>query len=106
MEQQGIIKKVTEPTSRVNSMVVNEKMSGKFRICVDPKDLTKREYYQLPTQEDITCRLARVKYFSKLDAEQGFWQIPLDNDSSYLTTFNAPHGRYHFNVILFGFNFA
>ena len=69
-------------------MVVNEKKSGKLRICVDPKDLNKhvkREYYQLPTQEDITCRLAGVKYFSKLDANQGFWQIPLDNESSYLT---------------------
>ena len=63
MEQLGIIKKVTEPTSWVNSVVVNEKKSGKLRICVDPKDLNKyvrREYYQLPTQEDITCRLAGV----------------------------------------------
>ena len=102
MEQQGITKKVTDPTSWV-------KKSGKLRICVDPKDLNmyvKRENYQLPTQEDITCRLAGVKYFSKLDAYQGFWQIPLDNESSYLTTFNTPHGRYHFTVIPFGFNFA
>ena len=77
MEQQGIIKNVTEPTSWVNSMVVNEKKSRKLRICVDPKDLNKyvkRGYYQLPTQEDITCRLAGVKYFSKLNANQGFWQ--------------------------------
>ena len=109
MEQQSIIKKVTEPTSWVNSMVVNEKKSGKLRICVDPKDLNKyvkRECYQLPTQEDITCRLAGVKYFSKLDANQGFWQIPLDNESSYLTNFNTPHGRYRFTVVPFGFNFA
>ena len=41
IEQQSIIKKVTEPTSWVNSMVVNEKKSGKLRICVDPKDLNK-----------------------------------------------------------------
>ena len=41
MEQLGIIKKVMEPTSWVNSMVVNEKKSGKLRICADPKDLNK-----------------------------------------------------------------
>ena len=87
-------------------MVVNEKKSGKLRISVDPNKYVKREYYQLATQEDITCRLAGVKYFSKLDANQGFWQIPLDNESSYLTTFNTPHGKYHFTVIPFGFNFA
>ena len=74
MEQQGIIKKVTETTSWVNSMAVNERKSGKLRICVGPKDLNKyvkREYYQVPAQEDITCRLAGVKYFSKLDADGG-----------------------------------
>ena len=60
----------------------------------------------MPTQEDITCRLAGVTYFSKLDANQGFWQIPLDNESSYLKTFNTPYGRYSFTVIPFGFNFA
>ena len=109
IEQQGMIKKVTEPTSWNNSVVVNKKKLGKLKICIDPKDLNsyvKTEYYQLPSQEDIICRLAGVKYFSKLDDSQGLWQIPLDNESSYLTTFNTPHGRYHFTVILFGFNFA
>ena len=49
MESRGIIKKVNEPTAWVNSMVVNEKRSGKLRICIDPRDLNKalrREHYQ------------------------------------------------------------
>ncbi|CAB4045861.1 Hypothetical predicted protein, partial [Paramuricea clavata] len=41
MESRGIIKKVNEPTAWVNSMVVNEKRSGKLRICIDPRDLNK-----------------------------------------------------------------
>jgi transposase InsO family protein len=65
-----------------------------------------REHYQLPTQEEITSRLAGAKYFSKLDATSGFWQMPLDEDSSYLTTFNTPFGRYRFTVVPFGVTFA
>ncbi len=71
MEANGIIKKVDGPTAWVNSMVVNEKRSGKLRICIDPRDLNKailREHYQLPTQQEITSRLTGAKYFSKLDA--------------------------------------
>ena len=36
MESQGVIKKVTQPTPWVNSMVVNEKRNGDLRICIDP----------------------------------------------------------------------
>ena len=99
---------MNEPTAWVNSMVVNEKRNGKLRICIDPRDLNKallREHYQLPTQQEITSRLAGAKYFSKLDATSGFWQMPLDEDSSYLTTFNTPFGRYRFTVP-FGVTFA
>ena len=109
MERKGIIKKVEEPTPWVNSMVVNEKKSGKLRICIDPRDLNKvieREPYQLPTQQEITSRLAGARYFSKLDATSGYWQIPLDEESSYLTTFNSPMGRYRFQVVPFGIVFA
>ncbi|XP_046857694.1 uncharacterized protein K02A2.6-like [Xenia sp. Carnegie-2017] len=109
MESKGIIKKVNEPTAWVNSMVVNEKRSGKLRICIDPRDLNKallREHYQLPTQQEITSRLTNAKFFSKLDANSGFWQMPLDEESSYLTTFNTPFGRYRFTVIPFGVVFA
>ena len=102
MKSKGIIKPVNEPTAWVNSMVVNEKRNGKLRICIDPRDLNKalpREHYQLPTQPD-------AKYFSKLDATSGFWQMPLDEDSSYLTTVNTPFGRYRFTVVPFGVTFA
>jgi hypothetical protein len=70
MEANGLIQKVDGPTAWVNSMV-NEKRSGKLRICIDPRDLNKailREHYQLPTQQEITSRLTGAKYFSKLDA--------------------------------------
>ena len=64
------------------------------------KNLTK------PSQQEITSRLARAQYFSKLDATSGYWQILLDEESSYLTTFNSPMGRQRFQVVPFGIVFA
>ena len=78
-------------------MVVYEKKSGKLRIRIDPRDLDtvmEREPYQLLTQQEITSRLGGARSFSKLDATSGYWQIPLEEESSYLTTFNSPmHAR-------------
>ncbi|CAB4009628.1 Transposon Ty3-G Gag-Pol poly [Paramuricea clavata] len=84
MERKNVIRKVEKPTDWFISMVVVEKPNGKLRICLDPKHLNKaikREHFQLPTIEDITTRMANAKWFSQLDANHGYWQIPLDKDS-------------------------
>ena len=44
--------------------------------------------------------------FSKLDATHGYWQIPLDESSQLLTTFNTPFGRYFFTRMPFGIKSA
>ena len=35
-------------------------------------------------------------------ANYGYWQIPLDGDRQFLTTFNSPFGRYCFQRMPFG----
>ena len=40
--------------------------------------------------------------FSKLDANSGFWQIPLAKSSRPLTSLITPFGRYQFNKLPFG----
>lgn len=106
MESSGVIKKVEEPTDWVNSLVVVEKpKSIKLRVCGDPRHLNKailREHFQLPTLENIATRLSGAKIFSKLDANHGYWQIPLDEESQLLNTFNSPFGRYCFMRMQFG----
>jgi transposase InsO family protein len=47
-----------------------------------------------------------AKYFSILDARSGYWNIPLDKNSSLLTTFNTPFGRYRYTRLPFGLNIA
>ena len=41
-------------------------------------------------------------YFTKLDTHHGYWSIILDQESSLLTTFNSPFGRYSFLQLPFG----
>ena len=80
-----------------------------MRICLDPRNLNKaikREHFPLPTIEEVTARMPNAKVFSVLDAKSGFWQIPLDESSSLLCTFNTPHGRYKFKRLPFGIKSA
>lgn len=105
MESMGIIEKVTEPTEWCAPMVPVAKM----RICVDLKRLNenvKREKFTLPTLEDILPKLAKSTVFSSLDAESGFWQIALEENSACLTTFITPLSRYCFKRLPFGITSA
>ena len=90
-------------------MVVVLKKSGAVRICVDLKSLYEnvlREPHPILQTDDTLAQLAGASYFSKLDANSGFWQIPLADESRPLTTFITPFGRYHFNKLPFGISCA
>ena len=106
MVKDKIIRRVTEPTDWVNSIVVVEKpKTGKLRICLEPKALNeaiRRPHFQMPTLDDITSKLACAKYFSILDITHAYWNVQLDEQSSLLTTFNTPFGRYCYLRLPFG----
>ena len=109
MEQLGVIAPVQEPTPWCSGMVVVPKPNGQVRICVDLTQLNKsvcRERYLLPAVEQILSQLAGATVFSKLDANSGFWQIPLAPESTLLTTFITPFGRYCFHRLPFGITSA
>lgn len=108
MEDLGVIVKQTDPTDWVNSMVTVVK-PNKLRICIDPQDLNnaiKREHYPLRTVEEKTAEMPNAKVFSILDANHGFWQVQLDEESSKLCTFNTSYGRYRFLRLPFGVSSA
>ena len=72
---------------------------------MDLKPLNKyvlRETHPLPKVDKMQAQLSGAKVFSKLDANIGYWQIPLTDESKLLTTFITPQGRYCFNKLPFG----
>lgn len=65
-----------------------------------------REKFILPSVDQTLGMLTGAQYFTKLDANMGFWQIPLSKESALYTTFIMPFGRYHFNRLPFGISSA
>ena len=97
--------KVERPTDWVNQMSVVKKKSGAIRICVDPRPLNlvlKREHFMLPVLDDILPKLSGARVFSICDLKQGYHHVELDEESSYLTTFATPFGRYRWLRLPFG----
>jgi hypothetical protein len=62
----------------------------------------KRCHHPMQTIEDILPELGKAKVLSNLDCLNGYWQVPLDEESSILTTFGTPFGRYKWKLLPFG----
>ncbi|GBO34715.1 Transposon Ty3-I Gag-Pol polyprotein [Araneus ventricosus] len=85
--------------------VIVPKSDGNMRISVELVELNKnvmRELHLLTKAEYSLNLMAGAKIVSKLNANSGFWQIPLDKKSSYVTTFITPFGRFRFQRLPFG----
>ena len=89
MQVEGVISKVDQPTDWCSGMVIVPKSKGRVRMCVDLSKLNesvKRERLVLPSVEHTLAQLQGASVFSKLDANSGFWQVPLSKESALLTT--------------------
>ncbi len=105
LQKMEIIKPVDTPTDWISSIAVAMKPNGKVRLCIDPKPLNqalKRNEYPIPTIDDILHELQGAYYFTHLDAKNGFWHVVLDEESSFLTTFETPYGKYRWMRMPFG----
>ena len=106
MCDEGIIRSVTQPTDWLSNILVKEKPNGKLHICIDPSQTInkaiKRPKYTIPTIEEKLPLLTKAKVFIIVDVSEPFHTIVLEHESSLLTTFQGPNGRYCYNRILFG----
>ena len=109
LEKRQIIATVDKATDWVSNLVITEKKNGKMRLCLDPKQLNKaikREHYNMPTPGDVQRDMSGKTIYTILDMADGFWHVQLDEDSSYLCTFNTPWGRKRFLRMPFGISSA
>ena len=106
--EQQVITWVTQPTAWINNLVVVRK-PNKLRLCIDPYHLNKaikRNHYPTPTVEEIATKMKKARLFSVLDAKDGFLQVALDEQSSFLTTCWTPFGRIRWLRMPFGISSA
>ena len=56
--------------------------------------------------DDVLPSLLQAKVYIKIDARNGYWHVQLDDQSSRLTTFDTPYGRYRWKPFPFGVSIA
>ncbi|XP_043203586.1 uncharacterized protein K02A2.6-like [Amphibalanus amphitrite] len=90
-----------------NVEIVNSRdSSGPFDVNRVRAPTQRRWCFPIPTLEHLTSKLGGATLFSKLDASSGFYQIPLDEASSKMTTFITPFGRKRFLRLPMGISLA
>ena len=99
MEGQGTIKKLDKNTVTPwpNSFVNVGKDDGRLRVCLDPTGLNPdiiRPVCNSYTLDEICYMLKDAKVMSVVDANKGFLQILLDEESKLLTAMSTPYGVY------------
>ena len=107
---EDIIVPVSEPTDWISPahFVPKEGGKGGLRLVTDFTALNrfvKRPVHPFPSSKDIIQFLDPTSTcFAKLDAVQGYFQIPLEESSSFLTTFLLPQGRFRYKRAPMGLN--
>ena len=100
---------INEATDWCHNLVLVCKPNGSLHVCLDPRMINNALRFNVHnsrTFQDITSSIRRVAKVSKIDANSGFWTLPMDPDSQLLTTFNTPWGWYCFTKMPFGLNQA
>lgn len=99
LSKAGVIVKDTTPTQWTLPLVIVHKPNWDIRLCLDPQYLNKqlvRAPCAIPTTTTEIFASFRFKVFTTLDAKQGFQQIPLSEESSRLTSFITPFGKFRY----------
>ena len=82
-----------------SQILLTPKKDGTYRFCVDFRALNNNTHssgWPLPNIKHVLDRLAKKKpkYFSILDLTSGYFQIPIDENSRFLTAFRTLKGLF------------
>ena len=89
----GVIRKldINEASDWVHAFVI---------VCLDPRTLNsvlRHNIHNAKRFVDIISKVKGFKYVSKIDADSGFWTLPLDLSSQYLLHLIYPMGQILFH---------
>ena len=92
-------------SARCHALVI-QKSDGKFRFCIDFRDLnarSKKDAYLILNMDGILNKVRRGKYISKIVLKNAYFQVELDDESRQYTAFAVPgSGLWQFKRMLFG----
>ncbi|XP_065368773.1 uncharacterized protein LOC135961204 [Calliphora vicina] len=98
-----ICKEYIEPSN-------SPKKNGTLRLYVNYRQLNAKtipDAYPLPRINNILDRLRNAKYISSIDLKNGYWQIPMSEESKKYTAFTvAGKGLFQWKVMPFGLTSA
>jgi hypothetical protein len=103
MLRDGIIRKSKSPWA--SGVVLVKKKDGSVRFCCDYRalnKLTKKDVYPLPRIDDSLAALLTGVFFSTMDMEGAYYQIPMEESSKEKTAFITEDGLYEYEVMSFG----
>ena len=81
----------------VSPLVIVPKKNGKWRVCVDYRELnkaTQKDHFPLPFIDQVLDTLSGKKFFSFLDGFSGYNQIHISLEDQDKTTFTCPWGTF------------
>ena len=109
LEKEGILEPI-EFSNWAAPIVAVLKSDGKVRICgdfrVSVNPALKLDRYPIPKVEDLLATLAGGKSFTKLDLNQAYTQLALDEESKELTVINTHKGLFRYTRLPFGVSSA
>ena len=103
MLRAGVIRPSMSPWS--SSPVLVRKKDGSIRWCIDFRGLngvTRKDQFPIPHMDECIDALDGNIWFSKVDAANAYWQVPLDERSCEKTAFRTKKGLFEFTRLAFG----
>ena len=104
LEKEGFIEKSDSPWSAQTVLV--KKKDGSWRMCFDYRklnDKTVKDAYPIPRIDDNLDALSGAKWFTTLDCNMAYHQVPLEEGDKPKTAFATPMGGlYQFTTMPFG----
>ena len=85
------------------------KPDGSTRFCLDSRgcnENSESDSYPLPNARDLFHKFRGCKVFSKLDIRSGYWNMPVDEESTKYMAFHTPWGLFEWLRMTFGFKGA
>lgn len=104
LEKRGLIEKSTSPWS--SQLVLVQKKDGSWRMCVDYRKLNERtikDAYPITRIDDNLDALSGADWFTSLDLDMAYHQVPMEDGDKEKTAFATPRGGlYHYVTMPFG----